>query len=98
MVGALALYGIVKILIGKPQALVTLFYYSLLPYNIYYNRVFMPDPTFVALSILSMYVCVQWVRSEKNKYALALMLTFATAMLVKPYAILWLSPYSTGLC
>lgn len=87
MIGALALFGIVNILIGTGPALAVLLYYCLLPYNIYYSRVFMPDPTFVALSILSLYWCVQWVRSEKDRFGWALMFTFALAMLVKPYAI-----------
>jgi hypothetical protein len=91
-IGALALYGLVNILIGNIAALIALAYYSLLPYNIYYGRVFMPDPTFVALSILSLYLCVQWVRSEKNWYGLALMFSFATAMLIKPYAIFMAIP------
>ena len=84
VIGALALYGLVRLLLGVVHALATLAYYLFLPYNIYYSRVFMPDPTFVALSILSMYLCVLWVESEKDRYAWALMLTFATAMLVKP--------------
>ncbi len=92
IMGALALYGLVRMLLGVVPALATLAYYLFLPYNIYYSRVFMPDPTFVALSILSMYLCVLWVKSEKNRYALALMITFATAMLVKPYAIFMAIP------
>lgn len=86
-VGSLALYGLTNILIGTTPALAVLAYYSLLPYNIYYSRVFMPDPTFAALSILSLYFCVLWVKSEKTRYALALMFTFAIALLIKPYAI-----------
>lgn len=90
--GSLALYGIVKILLGTKEALAVLGYYTLLPYNIYYSRVFMPDPTFVALSIISLYFCVMWVKSEKNGYAIAMMISFATAMLVKPYAIFMAIP------
>lgn len=91
-IGALALYGLVKLLIGTPSALAVLGYYSLLPYNIYYGRVFMPDPTFAALSILSLYFCVLWVKYENYLYGLALMFTFAIAMLIKPYAIFMAIP------
>lgn len=87
LIGALALYALVKKLLGLVPALLSLAYYLVLPYNIYYNRVFMPDPTFVALSILSLYWCTQWVSTQKRRYAVLLMVTFATAMLVKPYAI-----------
>lgn len=92
LVGALALYGLVRIQIGVGSALLTLAYYLALPYNVYYSRVFMPDPTFVALSILSLYWCVQWVKSTRASFGWALMLTFAAAMLVKPYAIFMAIP------
>ncbi len=92
LVGALALFGIVKMLIGVAPALFTLAYYLLLPYNIFYSRVIMPDPTFVGLSILSMYWCLVWVKSGRNWHGLALMVTFALAMLVKPYAIFMTIP------
>lgn len=92
LLGALALYGLVSLLLGVGPALLTLAYYLLLPYNIYYSRVVMPDPTFVALSIVSMYWCVLWVKSGKTWPGIALMITFALAMLVKPYAVFMAIP------
>ena len=92
MVGALALYGLVRILIGTVPAIATLALYLLLPYNVYYGRVFLPDPMFVALSILSLYLCVLWVKTERNSFGWGLMVTFALAMLVKPYAIFMAIP------
>lgn len=90
--GAAALYGLVRLTLGMKSALLALMYYQLLPYNIYYSRVFMPDPTFVALSVISLLWCVLWVKTDKVRYGLALMLTFAAAMLVKPYAIFMVFP------
>lgn len=90
--GALGLYFIAKILLGAFPALLALVIYLFLPYNVYYGRVFMPDPTFVSLSILSMLWCVLWVKSDKNRYGIALMFTFGLAMLVKPYAIFMAIP------
>jgi hypothetical protein len=92
MIGAIALYALVRTLLGTGTALASLAYYLVLPYNIYYSRVFMPDPTFAALSILSLYWCVAWVKSEKTWHGFALMITFALAMLVKPYAIFMTIP------
>lgn len=92
LIGALALYGLVRTLLGVVPSLFTLAYYLFLPYNIYYSRVFMPDPTFVALSILSLYWCVMWVKTEKSGFGWALMVTFALSMLVKPYAIFMTIP------
>lgn len=85
--GALALFVLVKKLLGINQALASLALYELLPYNIYYNRVVMPDPSFVALSIISLYFSVLYAESGKLKHGLGLALFFALATLVKPYAL-----------
>jgi len=52
----------------------------------------MPDPTFVSLSIISLYWCVRWVESAKLKHGLVMTLILALAILVKPYAIFILIP------
>lgn len=85
--GAFFLYLLVNRLLGYRYALLSLGFYLFNPYNIYYGRVFMPDPAFVSLSIISLYWCVRWVESRKLGHGLLLMLTFALATLVKPYAV-----------
>lgn len=90
--GALYLYLLVKKLLGFNYAITSLLYYSLLPFNIYYNRVFMPDPSFAAFSIITLYYCVRWVESRRVSHALFMSLTFAIATLIKPYAIFMLIP------
>jgi len=90
--GAFFLYLLVKRLLGAPTALLTLLLYAVNPYNVYYGRVFMPDPTFVSLSIISLYWCVRWVESAKLKHGLVMTLILALAILVKPYAIFILIP------
>ncbi|MFZ2199634.1 MAG: glycosyltransferase family 39 protein [Microgenomates group bacterium] len=92
MLGALALYGLVKKLLGGGPAIAALLYYTVLPYNVFYGRVFMPDPSFVSLSIISLYFCVKWVETEKNSFGMATMIAFALAMLVKPYAVFMAIP------
>lgn len=91
-VGALYLYLLVRKLLGFNYAATSLLYYSLLPFNIYYNRVFMPDPSFVAFSIITLYYCVRWVESHWVSHGFLLSLTFALATLIKPYAIFMLIP------
>jgi hypothetical protein len=85
--GAWALYGLVAELLGVIPALFTLALYALLPYNVYYGRVFMPDPSFVALSIMALYFLVRFVRTRRWRDGSLLGIFFALAMLVKPYAI-----------
>jgi len=85
--GAAALFGLVKLLLGFWPALLSLLYYQLLPYNIYYSRVVMPDPIFTALSVIALYFCALWVKNNKKVSFIAMLTTFALATLVKPYAI-----------
>lgn len=92
MIGAFYLYLLVKKLLGFNYAITSLLYYSLLPFNIYYNRVFMPDPTFAALSIITLYYTVSWTASRRLSAGLMMMITFALASLVKPYAVFMALP------
>jgi len=83
--GAVFLFWLAKDLFGNKIALVTGLFYAFNPYNIYYGRVIMPDPTFISLSIISLYLFTRF------KFVL-FSLTFALAMLVKPYAVFILLP------
>lgn len=92
MTGALFLYLLTAKLLGKRLALLALLFYVTSPYNIYYGRVFMPDPTFVALSIISLYWAVRFAKSQSLAHGLLLAGSFALATLVKPYALFMAIP------
>ncbi len=83
--GAVFLYLLTTRLFGPAIGLTAGIYYAVNPYNIYYGRVIMPDPIFVSLSIISLYLFVNF------KFFL-FSLIFALAVLVKPYAIFILLP------
>jgi 4-amino-4-deoxy-L-arabinose transferase-like glycosyltransferase len=90
--GALYLFLLAKKLLGYPTSIVALLYYSLIPYNIYYNRVFLPDPSFASFSIIALYYCVAWAESKNARDGLLMALTFAIATLIKPYAVFMTIP------
>lgn len=90
--GALYLYLLTRRLLGVPLALLSLLYYALLPYNIYYNRVVMPDPTMASFSIISLYYALLYAANLRTRDGLLLSLSFAVATLVKPYAVFMLIP------
>ncbi|AKM79371.1 MAG: hypothetical protein UX85_C0002G0066 [Candidatus Beckwithbacteria bacterium GW2011_GWB1_47_15] len=85
--GAVFLYLFTLKLFKPKVALIAAFFYAFNPYNIYYGRVIMPDPTFVSLSIISLYFFVLWVKSNRWRDAFLTSLTLALAVLVKPYAL-----------
>jgi len=84
---AVFLYLLVEKYSSKLIAGLSSIFFAVLPYNIYYGRVIMPDPTFIFLSVVSLYLVACWV--EKDSFLLALLsgLSLGLAMLVKPYAI-----------
>ena len=90
--GAVFLYLLAKKLFSNKIALTTSLFYAFNPYNVYYGRVIMPDPTFVSLSIVSFYYFVNWVDSKKVFQGLLMTLSLALAMLVKPYAVFMIIP------
>lgn len=91
--GAVFLYWLTFDLFGFKTALITGLFYAFNPYNVYYGRVIMPDPVFVSLSIMSLYLFLVWLKSPKWFSAVFLSVTFSLAMLVKPYAVFMLLPF-----
>ncbi|PIS09170.1 hypothetical protein COT75_02835 [Candidatus Beckwithbacteria bacterium CG10_big_fil_rev_8_21_14_0_10_34_10] len=81
------LYLLAKQYSSKLIAFLSALFYAVLPYNIYYGRVIMPDPTFIFFSVLSLYLITLWLNKEKRSLALVSGFSLALAMLTKPYAI-----------
>lgn len=85
------LYKIVQMFSGDLEATLTALIFALLPYNIYYSRVILPEVPWVFFSLLAFYCVSSWLLEEKHalsswKFWLG---TFSAAitMLLKPYAI-----------
>ncbi|MCX6816308.1 MAG: glycosyltransferase family 39 protein [Candidatus Beckwithbacteria bacterium] len=85
--GAVFLLLLTKKLFGQKIGLTAALFYALNPYNIYYGRVIMPDPIFVSLSIISLYLFIHWLEKQKLVLGILLAFVFSLAMLVKPYAV-----------
>ena len=92
--GAVFLFLLARKLFNFKTALVAGLYYCLNPYNIFYGRVIMPDPTFVSLSIISLYLWVSWIKSQRLWQGISWLIIFALALLVKPYAIFMVLPFA----
>ena len=86
------LYLLVKKYLGVGVALFTAFFFAVLPYNIYWSRVILPEPTLVFLTTAMLYYFDVWVDTEKKRFwlasvifaILALLTKFTTAFLVIP--------------
>lgn len=87
------LYLIVRRHGSMRQAVIAASFFAIIPYNIYYGRVLLPDMSTVAMLLASIYVFDLWI--EKNRlgfYFLSIVL-YAFALLMKPYALFFILPF-----
>lgn len=84
---SVVLYLLVKKYSSLLVAGLSSLFFAILPYNIFYGRVIMPDPTFIFFSVLSLLLITVWLEKETLFWAIISSLSLALAMLVKPYAI-----------
>jgi len=92
MLTAGSLYYIGKNLFNKWIGLLSAFFYSFIPFNIYFTRVILPDPLAVAFAVLSVCLFVEYVQKEKRLMLFASAVSFSFAMLVKPTAFFYAVP------
>ena len=91
--GTFFLYLLTKKLFSTKVATLATLFYAIIPYNIYYGRVIMPDPTFICFSIISFYLMLHFVEKPNFIRGFGFSLIFAIAMLVKPYAVFLYIPF-----
>jgi len=92
LVSLIFLYLILKKYLGIRIALLSSFFFAILPYNIYYSRVILPEPLMLTLSLGMIYFFDRWLEEKSKKCYLVSAIFAASAMLVKPYAIFLFLP------
>jgi hypothetical protein len=80
------IYLIANKLSGKKTALFASFFFALLPFNIFYSRVILPEPLMTTLFLSSFFLLL-------NSRIFLSAVFLAGALLVKPYAIFFTLPY-----
>lgn len=96
LLSGLIIYLLVKKYAGEVPALISLFFFVFLPFNIYYSRTILPDVSMVAAMLGGIFFFDAWISEKKYstlnyKFLLALIFT-AFALLLKPYAIFFTLP------
>ena len=92
IITAFFLYLIGKRVLGKWAGLLTAFFYLLIPYNIYFTRVILPDPMGVMFGVVSLWSFLEFTRSDKKYLLITSAIFFAMALLIKPYLGFYLFP------
>lgn len=89
---AVFLFLIVRRYWGKFSGLLSSAIFLFLPYNIYFSRVILPEPTFVFFCLGMFYSLDRWIFENKTTLYLSSVLFTAGAFLLKPMAIFYLLP------
>jgi 4-amino-4-deoxy-L-arabinose transferase-like glycosyltransferase len=89
----LFVYLITKRHFSKFTAMIAAFLFAFLPYNIYYSRVILPEPSLIFWSLGMFYFSDLWISSNRHsKYFIPATLFTALAFLTKPTAVFYFIP------
>lgn len=86
------LYLIGKRLLGRWGGLLSALFYLIIPYNIYFTRVILPDPMGVTFGVIAIWAFLEFVEKEKVIYFAVSSIFFAMTLLMKPYIGFYLFP------
>jgi hypothetical protein len=91
------LYLLVRKYVNSRAGLFTAFFFSFIPYNVYYSRTILPDQSMVAALLVGIYFFSNWIEKTKLsifnwQFILAVIFT-ALSLLFKPYALFFTLPF-----
>lgn len=86
------IFFIVKRYIDSLTALLSAFTFSFLPFNVFFSRTTLPEPTFVFFALGMVYFMDRWIESSKPIWGVWGFIFTAIAFLTKPWAIFFFLP------
>ncbi len=96
LIGGIALYALARRLTSDDAGLVSLAFYSVLPFSVEASRSFQPDPLMTALFILGFYFLYRWVMEKRWKWSLLAGLILGFAALVKVVIAFYIAPLAVA--
>ena len=97
LLSSVFLYVVIKKRFGSLAGILSAFFFLFLPFNIYYSRTILPDPSMVMATLGSIYFFDKWLREDikfriYNLRFIASLLFMVAALLLKPYAAFFALP------
>jgi 4-amino-4-deoxy-L-arabinose transferase-like glycosyltransferase len=86
------IYLLTRKYFGTFTSLVSSFLFALLPFNIFFSRVILPEPSLVFFSLGMVYFVDRWIYENTWKLYFLSFFFIACAFLTKPYAAFYLVP------
>ncbi len=92
LITSLILYSIGKETISKWGGVLASFFYLLIPFNIYFTRVILPEPLVVLFATGAIWLFLRFDKTNKNIYFILSAILAALGLLLKPYSIFYSLP------
>lgn len=89
LVSTYLIYLIGKRFISRFGGILAAFFFGLLPFNIYFTRIILPEPMAVAFSLASIWLFAKFIDKQKIWQLFASAIFFSLAILVKPFTIFY---------
>lgn len=89
---AFFVFRVGMLIFGKWGALISLFFYLFIPFNIYFTRVILPDPMGVLFAVVSLWAFLIYIEKMNDVYFYISSLAMALTLLIKPYFGFYLIP------
>lgn len=86
------IYLIAKRYFGIVVGLFAALLFAILPYNVFFSRVILPEPTLVFFSLGMFYFVDRWIVENSRKLYFVSLIFISCAFLIKPMAIFYLLP------
>lgn len=86
------IFLIVKRFISTGSALLSALVFAILPFNVFFSRTTLPEPTFICFALGMIYFMSGWIEKEKVRWGVGGIIFTAIAFLIKPWAIFFFLP------
>lgn len=86
------LYLLARRFISPIGGVLAAFFFAMLPFNIYFSRVILPEPLAVTLGLMSLWYFVQFIDTDKFTSLFLSGVFLALSALVKPFTLFYATP------
>jgi len=83
------IYLIGRKYLGRMGAYLSSFLFAILPFNIYFSRVILPEPLATMFVVSSIWFFILYIHNEHRKHLIISSILFSLALLVKPFTVFY---------
>lgn len=89
LISAVFIFLIGKRFMGTNGGLLAALFFLVLPFNVFFSRVILPEPFTVTAVLASLYFFILWIDKDRFWQIAASGIFFSVALLIKPYAVFY---------